>query len=123
MILLESQSGFAAMSGGISIAVVGMAIVFSVLIFLALVFMGFQKYMISQAKKAMEKQGVNVSNISDDDLNVPADVNAAISAALFLYFSEQGEQESGIITIKKVERHYSPWSSKIYSLNNLNFPR
>lgn len=121
--LLESQSGFAAVSGGLSIAVVGMAIVFGVLIFLALVFTAFQKYMVVQAKKAMEKQGLNVTNISDDDLSVPADVNAAISAALYLYFSESGEQESGVITIKKVERRYSPWSSKIYSLNNLNFPR
>lgn len=121
--LLESQSGAAAVYEGIPIAVVGMVIVFSVLIFLALVFMGFQKYMMAQAKNSMEKQGRNVANITDKDLSVPADVNAAISAALHLYLNESGEQESGVITIKKVERRYSPWSSKIYSLNNLNFPR
>ena len=45
--------------------------------------------------------------------------SAAIAMALHLYYSEVHDEESAIITIKKVERRYSPWSSKIYGLNNL----
>jgi len=123
MMFLEAQSGLAAASDGMSIAIVGLGIVFAVLIFLAVVFLGMQKYMTSQAKKELEKQGKDVGSMSDDDVNVPADVNAAISTALYLYFSEQGEQESGVITIKHTQKRYSPWNSKIYGLNNLNFPK
>jgi glutaconyl-CoA/methylmalonyl-CoA decarboxylase subunit delta len=112
-----------AMVDGIPIAVVGLLIVFAVLIFLSLVFLALQKKMTSEAKKSLEKQGHNVKGLKDEDLNVPADENAAISTALFLYFSEQHIEESGIITIKQIDRRYSPWSSKIYSLNNMNFPR
>ena len=45
--------------------------------------------------------------------------SAAIAMALHLYYSEVHDEESAVITIKTVERRYSPWSSKIYGLNNL----
>jgi glutaconyl-CoA/methylmalonyl-CoA decarboxylase subunit delta len=46
--------------------------------------------------------------------------NAAIAGALFLYFSEMHDHEKYVMTIKKVSRTYSPWSSKIYNvLNNI----
>ena len=50
---------------------------------------------------------------------VSADEITAIAMALHLYFEEEHDEESDIITIKTVERRYSPWSSKIYGLNNL----
>lgn len=42
--------------------------------------------------------------------------NAAIAAALHMYFNEMHEDESNIITIKRIERRYNPWSSKIYGV-------
>ncbi|MDR1678736.1 MAG: OadG family protein [Prevotellaceae bacterium] len=48
-----------------------------------------------------------------------AEESAAIGMALHLYYDDVHDVESAIITIKKVERRYSPWSSKIYGLNNL----
>lgn len=42
--------------------------------------------------------------------------NAAIAAALYLYFSEMHDEEKYVMTIKKVSRSYSPWSSKIYGV-------
>ena len=42
--------------------------------------------------------------------------NAAIAAALYLFFSELHDQEKYVMTIKKVSRTYSPWSSKIYNI-------
>lgn len=43
---------------------------------------------------------------------------AAIAMAMHLYFNAHDE-EPHIITIEEVERRYSPWSSKIYSMRNL----
>ncbi len=45
--------------------------------------------------------------------------SAAIAMALHLFYAEVHDEESAVITIKTVERRYSPWSSKIYGLNNL----
>ena len=45
--------------------------------------------------------------------------SAAIALALHLFYTEVHDEESAVITIKTVERRYSPWSSKIYGLNNL----
>jgi len=41
--------------------------------------------------------------------------------AIHLYYSEIHDKESEILTIDKVSRTYSPWSSKIYGLRQ--FPR
>lgn len=41
---------------------------------------------------------------------------AAIALAIHLYKSELHDMESLTITLQKVSRIYSPWSSKIYSL-------
>lgn len=48
--------------------------------------------------------------------------NAAIAAALYLFFSELHDQERYVMTIKKVSRIYSPWSSKFYNIwNNMKY--
>ena len=61
--------------------------------------------------------------ISDDTefhkVQLPANASAAIAMALHLYYSDVHDQDSHVITIKKVERRYSPWSAKIYGINNL----
>jgi len=44
------------------------------------------------------------------------EVNAAIAMALHLYQSEMHDYENTVLTIQKVSRNYSPWSSKIYTL-------
>lgn len=49
-----------------------------------------------------------------------ADVNeetaAAIALAMHMYKNEIHDRESFTITLKKVSKIYSPWSSKIYTL-------
>jgi glutaconyl-CoA/methylmalonyl-CoA decarboxylase subunit delta len=42
---------------------------------------------------------------------------AAISMALYSCFSEEHDNESDVVTIRKTSKSYSPWSSKIYGLN------
>jgi len=51
--------------------------------------------------------------------HLSANYSAAIALALHLYYSDVHDEESHVITIKTVERRYSPWSSKIYGINNL----
>lgn len=58
-----------------------------------------------------------VTEYVEDHLS--ADFGAAIAMAIHLYYSEAHDEESHIITIKTVERRYSPWNSKIYGINNL----
>ena len=41
---------------------------------------------------------------------------AAIAAAIFLYRQEVHDMETTVLTIKRIDRMYSPWSSKIYGL-------
>lgn len=45
-------------------------------------------------------------------------VNAAIAMALYLHFNEMHDEESNVITIQRVSKTYSPWSSKIYNMRN-----
>lgn len=49
------------------------------------------------------------------------EVEAAIGLALHLYLEEQKGIEDFKLTIQKVIKPYSPWSSKIYGLNK--FPK
>ena len=44
------------------------------------------------------------------------EICAAISIALYLNMSEVHDYEKTILTIDKIGRTYSPWSSKIYSM-------
>jgi hypothetical protein len=50
---------------------------------------------------------------------VPEEVNAAIALALYLYENDLHDNENTVLTLQKVSRTYSPWSSKIYTLRKL----
>lgn len=109
---------------GITVSVVGFFIVFFSLAALVIVFtrlpklinMKFNKTKLRR-NKLKEEEGV-----TGDDFIVEGNVTAAISLALHLYFSELHDEESNVVTIKKVRKAYSPWSSKIYSVNQ-NWPK
>ena len=47
---------------------------------------------------------------------IDAEVAAAISVAIHMYMREALEYENAIVTIQKIMKPYSPWSSKIYGL-------
>ena len=48
--------------------------------------------------------------------DVSGEINAAIAMALYLYSNELHDQENPVITMIKVSKTYSPWSSHIYGL-------
>lgn len=49
-----------------------------------------------------------------------AATTAAIAMALHLFYNGIHDEEPTKVTIKKVERRYSPWNSKLYGINNLH---
>lgn len=49
---------------------------------------------------------------------ITGEENAAIAAALYLFFSELHDEEKYVMTIRKVSKSYSPWNSKIYGILN-----
>ncbi len=107
---------FSAVSGqGATIAIVGWLIVFAALVLLVIVFTQTPKIIYYQTRKKL-KQQTKQTVISNSEFHIPGDTSAAISMALHLYFSELHDEESNVITIKRVRKTYSPWSSKIYGL-------
>ncbi len=101
---------------GIGMAVIAMSVVFSALILLYLVFKNTRRLYTLNVKKLFtrEKAMKELNELHD----ISGEVNAAISMALYLYHSELHDVEETVLTIKKVARTYSPWSSKIYGLRN-----
>ena len=58
------------------------------------------------------------TSIGKDNGEIPSGDIAAIAMALHLFYDEVHDNESNVITIKRIERRYSPWSSKIYGVIN-----
>lgn len=100
---------------GLTTAIVGWLIVFAALVLLVIVFTQVPKLIYYNTRKKLKAKNKN-SVVTDDDLHVSGDMNAAISMALYLFFNELHDDESNVITIKRVRKVYSPWSSKIYGL-------
>lgn len=117
---------------GLAMAVIAMSVVFFGLAMLFLFFKGMARMMSVDIKKqlharsqakAKTKQGVVTTgeSLSADlqELEVTGETNAAIAMALYLYSVELHDAENTVLTINKVSRTYSPWSSKIYGLRRL----
>jgi len=100
------------------IVLVGISIVFTVL---ATIYLFFKYLLPVVLKITLKRKARKLGQYSSSAnlLNVPADVSAAIGMALYLHFNEIHDEESNVITIKRVSRTYSPWSSKLYSMRNL----
>ena len=110
-------------SFAIVVAIVGYLTVFTALVLLYLIFYNIPKLYKIQLKKMMSRQGKRKNGSKDGDccIDITGQTSAAISMALHLYFDEMHDDEDMVMTIKKVSKRYSPWSSKIYGLNNYNF--
>lgn len=113
-------------SNALIVTLIGFLLVFVVLVLLVFIITLFGKVMaptVRVAKKATT--GATTGNHDDQhddgeyDRHLSADESAAIAMAIYLAYSDVHDEESHVITIKKVERRYSPWSSKIYGINNL----
>lgn len=108
--------------GGWTVALVGYSIVFIALVFLIIIFTQIPKLLNLKVRLELKRKGKEVSN-RPEDYEVEGDVNAAISMALFMYYNEMHDDESNVITINRITKRYSPWSSKIYSIYNTPLKR
>ncbi|MFA6334662.1 MAG: OadG family transporter subunit [Bacteroidales bacterium] len=101
---------------GIIMAITAMSIVFLALILLYFVFRYIGKY--HKMKNRQKSQVASASSGKPQVANVSAEVYAAIATAIHAYSqdSESHDIENTILTISKVTKNYSPWSSKIYTL-------
>lgn len=100
----------------ITIAVVGYIIVFFVLVLLSVVFANLPKLLKIRIKSVMRKKGEECERC---DEYISAETSAAIAMALYLHFNQVHDIESTRMTIKKVNKVYSPWSSKIHGIATL----
>lgn len=102
---------------GLGMTLISMTIVFTVLAIIYLTFKYVAKlYNVNWKKERQKKQDTGeVAKIED----ASGEVIAAVGCALHLYTSQMHDIESTRLTIQKVSRTYSPWSSKIYGLNQL----
>ncbi|NCA85423.1 MAG: hypothetical protein EOM83_07590 [Clostridia bacterium] len=97
-----------------SVALVGYAIVFIVLLMLAFVYGLIPKVIALDTRRRMKKAGkCDDCEIADTE----GDTTAAITMALYMHLNELHDEESNVITIRRVSKQYSPWSSKIYATN------
>lgn len=99
---------------GIGMTITAMAVVFLGLLLLYLIFKQVGKAAIAASKRNAEKAGAPVSANAPDE--VSGEVFAAIATALYEMSDDNHDIEHTVLTIRKVRRAYSPWSSKIYSL-------
>lgn len=104
---------------GVGMAVSAMLVVFLALLTLYLVFKLIGNIAVKlSAKRAMKAQGGH-SAVTTVKQGVSGEVLAAISMALYEHEEGEHDWEDPVLTIRRVKRNYSPWSSKIYGLRQL----
>ena len=106
---------------GFVLTMMAMSIVFTALLVLSLCFYIISKIgsAVSKANK-MRSQGVEAKVVAKSDATTQdsGEEIAAIVMALHEHLNAH-DQENTILTINKVKKAYSPWSSKIYGLREL----
>lgn len=103
--------------GGWTVAIVGYSIVFAALVALIFIFTAIPKIINMQVRSELRRKGKQVSD-NDEDLHIKGDETAAIAMAVYMYYNEMHDEEPGVITINRIKKRYSPWSSKIYNIYN-----
>lgn len=108
---ISAIDGFA-----ITVTLVGYIIVFIALVVLYYVYRIIPRLIKMNIRQKLLRQGKTTTADLDQD-TLTGEENAAIAMALYLYLNEIHDEESTVMTIKRVSKRYSPWSSKIYGLN------
>lgn len=102
---------------GVGLTAIAMSVVFIALIMLYLIYKWIGRSFTSSSRKPVKSKGSEKQHGAEDNSEyISGEVNAAIAMTIHLYQNELHDLENPILTIQKVSRTYSPWSSKIYSL-------
>ena len=99
---------------GLLISGVGYLVVLLALSLLYFVFRYLPNLLHARIRSRLRRQGKNIRE--DEQLSMVGNESAAIATALYLYFNEVHDEENTIMTIKKISKRYSPWSSKIFGV-------
>ncbi len=106
---------------GFAMTLMAMGVVFSALLVLCLCFYALGKIgaAVSLMNKRVALKGEAAAAAVDDDVDHDSGEEiAAIVMALHQHLNAH-DNESTVLTINKVKRAYSPWSSKIYGLRSM----
>ena len=109
-------------SAGIGMSITAMSVVFFGLILLYIMFRLIGQAAISlRRKNAMEAKDIKCEVEAKEKKlgEAPGEVIAAISLAMHEMQNDVHDVEDTVLTITRVKRSYSPWSSKIYTLREL----
>lgn len=104
---------------GIGMAISAMSVVFSGLLLLFISFKIVGKVSVSLSKRnAMKVKGITDKKEAKEKKlgEAPGEVFAAIAMAMHEMQNDVHDVEETVLTITRVKRSYSPWSSKIYTL-------
>ncbi|MDR0971877.1 MAG: OadG family protein [Bacteroidales bacterium] len=107
--------------GGLTL--IAVLTVFSSLVIIFLVLKVFGKIImaIQNRKDRKEKENIDKPKHKEGIIKNASDVSgeefAAIATAIYLYNEELHDEEKAILTINKVAKVYSPWSSKMHNMN------
>lgn len=106
-------------SSGFALTLISMLVVFGALILLYFMYRlsGYlnQKSFTVKVKVKNEKKG---EPDTQSEVVLSSEVNAAIALGIHLFVEQAHDFENTTITLKKISRPYSPWSSKIYGIRN-----
>lgn len=104
---------------GIGMAISAMTVVFCGLLLLFISFKIVGKISVSlSARNAMKVKGITDKQEAKEKQlgQAPGEVFAAIALAMHEFQNDVHDVEDTVLTITRVKRSYSPWSSKIYTL-------
>lgn len=101
---------------GIGMTITAMAVVFLGLMILFLVFKQIGNAAIRASKRNAQKAAGEGATVSANAGQESGEIFAAIATALYEMSDDNHDIEHTVLTIRKVQRSYSPWSSKLYSL-------
>ena len=100
------------------ITIVGYSVVFISLAIMVLCLTQISRVQNVIIQHKLKHQQGAVKQATPIDTSLTGDENAAICAALYLYYTELHDEEKYVMTVNKVSKTYSPWSSKIYGIMN-----
>lgn len=104
---------------GIAMTLTAMVVVFLGLLMLFLIFKQVGKIAVSASKRNAQKAAGVATAVPTGAGEESGEILAAISAALYEMSDDNHDIENTVLTIRKVARTYSPWSSKIYGLRDV----
>lgn len=103
---------------GIAMTITAMAVVFLGLFLLYIIFKQIGKLSIAASKRNAQKAS-GTSPVAANAGQESGEIFAAIATALYEMSDDNHDIEHTVLTIRKVARTYSPWSSKIYGLREV----